>query len=148
MAISSFQGAKTLLSVTDAGLTNLSIQKILYMCHVFHLGRHNGKPLFDEIFEAWDYGPVLPSLYREISFFGASPVEDIWWGLAIPQLETSEYKIIKDIGTLLAQKSGGQLVAITHHPKGAWAKNYHPGLRYIRIPVKDMEEEYQKLYAS
>ena len=148
MAISSFQGAKTLLSVTDARLTNLHIQKILYICHVFHLGRHNGKPLFDEIFEAWIYGPVLPDLYEEIRCFGAEPVDDMWWGLALPQLETSEYKIIKDIGTLLAKKSGGQLVAITHHPQGAWAKNYNPRFKHIRIPLKDMEEEYQKLYAS
>lgn len=148
MAITSSQGGKTLLSVTDIELSNLHMQKILYMCHVFHVGRHQGAPLFDEPFEAWDYGPVLPSLYREIRFFGADPVEDIWSDLSIPKADTSEYAIIKEIGALLAKKTGGELVGITHHPQGAWEKNYQPGQRHIKIPLQDVEEEYKKIYAS
>ena len=148
MAISSFQGAKTLLAVTNDPITNLHIQKILYICHVFHLGRHNGKILFYESFEAWKYGPVLPELYKDVLVFGMEPILDIWWGSEMPAEESSEYKVIQDIGPLLSSMSPSRLIAITHRPEGAWVKNYKTGAKGIKIPTADIVEEYKKVYAE
>lgn len=148
MAISSSQGAKVLLAVTNEPITNLHIQKILYMCHVFHLGRNDGKLLFYESFEAWQYGPVLPELYRDVIAFRLEPILDIWWGTDMPLKESSEYKVIQDIGCRLAGMSPSHLIAITHHPQGAWAKNYKPDVKGIKIPTQDIMEEYQKIYVK
>jgi uncharacterized phage-associated protein len=45
-------------------ISNLSLQKIVYFCHVWVLAALE-RPLVREQFEAWEFGPVLPYLYRE-----------------------------------------------------------------------------------
>ena len=40
------------------GITNLSLQKIVYFCHVWSLIEFD-RPLVKQRFEAWQYGPVL-----------------------------------------------------------------------------------------
>ena len=54
-------------------LSNLELQKILYVGQMLYLGRYN-EPLVNEVFEAWDYGPVLPTIYHSAKMFGRSPV--------------------------------------------------------------------------
>jgi uncharacterized phage-associated protein len=58
-------------SYTD--LSNLKIQKLLYYAQGFHLALYES-PLFLEELEAWDHGPVVPSVYHELKLFGANPV--------------------------------------------------------------------------
>ena len=49
----------------DAGdsMTNLRLQKLLFYAQAWHLALTN-RPLFEEDFEAWVHGPVIPSFYR------------------------------------------------------------------------------------
>src|SRR5215831_15163797 len=54
-------------------ITNLSLQKIVFFCHVWSLIRL-GKPLVRHQFEAWQFGPVLQYLYREFSEFDNQPI--------------------------------------------------------------------------
>lgn len=51
-------------------LTNLSLQKLAYFAHGWHLALFD-KPLLEEndAFEAWRYGPVLPELYHALKAF-------------------------------------------------------------------------------
>lgn len=44
-------------------LSHLKLQKLVYYAQVWSLALFD-KPLFDEDFEAWTYGPALPSLYQ------------------------------------------------------------------------------------
>jgi uncharacterized phage-associated protein len=54
-------------------ITNLSLQKIVYFCHVWSLIEFK-KPLLKHHFEAWQYGPVLQYLYREFRNFDDRPI--------------------------------------------------------------------------
>jgi uncharacterized phage-associated protein len=54
-------------------LTNLKLQKLLYYAQAWHLAL-NDKPLFDEDFEAWLHGPVLPSQYHRFKEFQWRPI--------------------------------------------------------------------------
>lgn len=49
-------------------LTNLKLQKLLYYAQAWHLALRNA-PLFDEDFQAWVHGPVLPSQYLRFRSF-------------------------------------------------------------------------------
>jgi uncharacterized phage-associated protein len=54
-------------------VSNLALQKLVYFCHVWTLIEH-GRPLIKQRFEAWEYGPVLPYLYREFKAYDRSPI--------------------------------------------------------------------------
>jgi uncharacterized phage-associated protein len=49
------------------------------MAQMYHMGRNRGARLVDTDFEAWDYGPVSPALYRKARMFGASPIQDVFY---------------------------------------------------------------------
>jgi uncharacterized phage-associated protein len=54
-------------------VTNLSLQKVVFFCHVWSLIRLN-RPLVKHSFEAWEFGPVLPYLYRDFKDFERDPI--------------------------------------------------------------------------
>lgn len=56
-------------------LTNLKLQKLLYYAQAWHLAIYD-KPLFDEDFQAWVHGPVLPTQYFRFRHSEWRPIED------------------------------------------------------------------------
>ncbi|MCL6584270.1 MAG: DUF4065 domain-containing protein [bacterium] len=54
-------------------LTLMKLLKLIYFAHGWHLAI-TGKPLIDEQVEAWQYGPVIPSVYHEFKGFGNQPI--------------------------------------------------------------------------
>ena len=71
MAVTALQAVKHTCEASGWRVTNLQLQKILYIAHMVYAGKNNGKRLIaDDDFEAWDYGPVLSGLYHRISVFG------------------------------------------------------------------------------
>lgn len=55
------------------GISPMKIQKLLYITHGYGLVEFN-KPIIDEVFEAWKFGPVLSSLYHECKEFGSGSI--------------------------------------------------------------------------
>src|SRR5205814_7982168 len=54
-------------------LTPLQVIKLVYIAHGKYLAA-NGKPLINEHPEAWEFGPVIPSLYHEFKIFGNNAI--------------------------------------------------------------------------
>ncbi len=107
-----------------------------------HLGRNNQR-LFNGHFEAWDYGPVEPSVYRKVKIFGGEPIQDIFkFHNVAPITDPLRLSTLEDSDFLLSKKAA-ELVAMTHWEKGAWAKHYMPGRLGQTIPDSDIIEEYQ-----
>ena len=52
-------------------ISNLKLQKILYFTQAYFLSSHNNRKCFEEEIEAWDFGPVVPTAYREYLEFGS-----------------------------------------------------------------------------
>ena len=141
MAISVLSAAKYIGQLSSWSKTNLELQKIIYIAHMFHLGKH-GSPLVYGNFEAWNLGPVHPELYRKTKIFGNKPVLDIF---TVERLhnETIEAITLRNTFDEISGFSGSRLVAITHWEGGAWAKNYEPGYG-IEISNEEIIEEYEK----
>ena len=55
------------------GITNLKLQKILYFAQAYFLSKLS-RPLFNENIEAWEYGPVVPTVYRKYSKHGSETI--------------------------------------------------------------------------
>jgi len=58
---------------TGSYLSNLKLQKLLYYAQAWHLALYE-LPLFEDDFEAWIHGPVIPALYEQYQTFGWQPL--------------------------------------------------------------------------
>ncbi len=136
-----FRAARTIIDHLG-NVTNLQLQKLLYIAHMFHLGSRDAK-LIDGHFEAWDYGPVEPVLYHKLKAFGGNPIpEDILSYYPPFEQGDAEFETIKWVVDTLGAVPASKLVAITHWDKGAWARHYNPGIKGIVIPDQDIIKEY------
>lgn len=144
MTVPVLSAAKWLAEHSGWTLSNLEIQKILYLAHMFYMGRHDGEPLVGGVFEAWDYGPVHPDLYHRAKIFGSDPVENVFHEQ--PNLtDGREQEILEEAYAQLGDLGPGRLVNATHRTGGAWDRNYSRGVRHSIIPNEDIIEEYQNL---
>jgi len=147
VTVSVFSAAERLGKKSGWNLTNLQMQKMLYIAHMFYMG-DMGEPLIHEHFEAWDYGPVQPSLYHHLKTFGADPVPDFAFDI-INSIDEDD-PCIPYLDFTVTRIKRGRLVAITHWGKGAWNKNYDKDARATPIPDEHILEEYKarKEYAE
>ena len=143
MTISSLSAARTLCHFRNWQMTNLGLNKVLYIAHMLHLGER-GEPLVDETFEAWDYGPVLPSVYRAARGYGADPIQDVFGHSPYAAEGTPEIATLRQAAQLPLQYTPAQLVGITHWKEGAWAKYYRPGIAHVGIPNAAIRDEFFK----
>jgi len=140
MAIHPLTAARRVCERGNWQVSNLALQKLLYLAHMVHMGR-TGERLINGSFEAWDYGPVEPSVYHKVKVFGDRPIQNIFYS-APAVVSSNEIGTIDEACSHLLSKSPGELVAMTHWDRGAWAKNYRPGVLGIVIPDKDIIDEY------
>lgn len=121
-------------------LTNLQLQKILYLAQMVHLGTTRER-LFSGQFEAWDYGPVHPLIYGYAKTYGRDPIRGGFFGAGTID-DAGRRQMLDNACDQLSTVSAGQLVSITHIKDGAWAKFYQPGIRGIKIPDEAIIDEY------
>lgn len=60
-------------AAADSSITNLKLQKIVYIAHGVHLARTE-KPLLMEQVECWKFGPVIGDLYHQFKHYGAGEI--------------------------------------------------------------------------
>lgn len=130
MSISSLQLGGEIVRRAHAkghSVSNLSLQKIAYFTHGWNLALFN-EPLVTEQFEAWKFGPVLPTLYHSFKPFGSSAIPATHTFVeAIPPLEDAslEASLIDRIVEVYGGFSSFQLVELSHRADGPWYPVYH-----------------------
>lgn len=139
--VSALTAARHMCERSGWTLTNLKLQKMLYLAQMMYLGEHHER-LLNGTFEAWDYGPVLPSVYNEVKAYGSGPIRSIFFGRGEIGDEVRK-KTLDEAYDQLSQKTAGQLVNITHWSGGAWAENYVSGARGVEIPDAAIIKEYE-----
>lgn len=142
MAVFVLSAAKRLGETSGWVLTNLQMQKMCYLAHMFYMGDNSGDPLVKGQFEAWAWGPVHPTLYHAVKHFNSDPIQSSAF-TQFPNLQTEPLRA-KYLDAAFEQLPLHRLVAITHWSEGAWRKNYRPNERGIVISNSDILEEYQK----
>lgn len=143
--ISSLQAAKFVCELSQWHLTHLKLQKILYLAQLTYVAINKDLPLIEESFEAWDYGPVLPSLYDRVKRFGKEPIRNIFFNVHFKDIADTVKKHLECIYSLLKYLSGGALLGLTRGANGAWVKNYSDQLN-IKIPFSDVICEYKYFF--
>lgn len=145
MTITTFEAAKKICHLGNWEVTNLKLQKVLYLIHMIYMGKNNGEPLINDTFQAWNYGPVVPELYREVKMYGNEPIRTGFYRTPIIE-GTREAQEIEDACKFLLMQPANRLVDFTHRPGGAWEKCYVPSTRGISIPNNLIIQEYRELF--
>ena len=106
-------------------VSNLRLQKLLYFVQCAFIGIL-GHACFDDSIEAWDYGPVVPKVYRAYKEYGSTVIP----ASSQPVSRKFSDKDSAIITTMLSATSNyttGELVDITHSQE-PWKNAYVPGL--------------------
>lgn len=102
-------------------LTQLQILKLVYFAHGRTLVLLE-RPLIQEHFEAWPYGPVVPSLYNGLKWHGRDPIRTPLRTFRLPSFSDRELDIIHNTYTDYAHLSGEELMRLTHQRGTPWHK--------------------------
>ena len=100
-------------------LTPMQVLKLVYISHGWHLGLY-GRPLVNEPIEAWQYGPVIPSVYHRYKKFGGAFISDVSDELPVG-FDASESSTISQVFTGYGKRSGVSLSSLTHEPGTPWS---------------------------
>ena len=146
------------LSIEKAAITHLQLQKLAYLSHGWYLAVC-GEPLVDdEAPEAWDFGPVFPSLYYEFRDFGRNVISRLGTtfvraaggGMKIhePTVEPGDLNAVgcvRRIWKVYGSFNGGQLSSITHLKGSPWheIRTSSGRIRNPHIP-NDLIRKYYK----
>lgn len=109
--------ANKIIAKTDTehgdSISNLKLQKMLYYMQGFHLA-YFGTPLFEDDIVAWQYGPVIPSVYANFKSFGKGNIslpEDE----NIIKLTPDEESLFAEVYEVYGQFSAVKLMEMTHN---------------------------------
>lgn len=137
---------------TGIEVTPMKLLKLVYISHGWSLGLLN-EPLINEAVEAWTYGPVIPSLYRQLKEYGRGRVTKLlsffqWGNLlkgfaspTIPEADTRTRDLLENVWNAYGDKSGLYLSAITHKPATPWSVTPPNGI----IAQDIIKEHYRSL---
>jgi uncharacterized phage-associated protein len=136
-------------------VTNLALQKIVYFCHVWSLIKLH-RPLVRHKFEAWEFGPVLPYLYREFKNYDRSPIvgratqidpTDGKHRIVEYDFDSETDLLLNQIVEFYSRLRAGDLVELSHAEGGPWYSVWHHGGSVnpgMKIEDTKMVEFYSK----
>lgn len=118
-------------------ISNLQLQKIMYYIQKDFLHR-TGYVAFDDLIEAWQFGPVVPNVYYHFCGYGAMPITITYDCINIAEQDKSYIdKIVEEKRDL----DPWELVSETHKNGSAWGKSYKYGCKnVINIDLIKAEE--------
>lgn len=129
-------------------VTHTALQKIIYFCHVWSLVRFN-QPLVKHKFEAWDFGPVLPYLYREFKNFDRLPVKtrateinplDGSSRIVEHRFDSQTAALLQDIVEFYSRMRASDLTELSHVRGGPWDQIWnHPGQTKPGMKIDDAQ---------
>jgi uncharacterized phage-associated protein len=138
--------------------TQMKLQKLMYFAHGWHLALADAS-LIDEQFEAWKYGPVVPSVYHEFKHYGILPISTLGTEAQVigkgsiqwvpPQLINGTgytAALLRRIWHVFGGYGGNQLSAMTHVHDSPWVKNYSEGMNKP-IPNEDIKSYFKSVMA-
>lgn len=137
-------------------ISPMKLQKLVYYAHGWYAG-YTGKPLINERVEAWQYGPVIPSLYHEFKHCGAGPITslatdfvDMEIEVVPPPADAGVQKFLQNVWTSYGRFTGIRLSEMTHAPGGPWEQTWKEaaGAKGADIPFERIAEHFKAAAAK
>ena len=138
-------------------LSPMKLQKLVYYAHGWYLALHDA-PLIEEHVEAWQFGPVVPELYRQLKRYSdveiTRPARQ-WRGgskFYEPRIENEDdissrkaLDVIQSVWSAYGDYSATKLSNATHKPGTPWSKTYDQGCRSTVIPDELIKDYFKAL---
>jgi len=142
--LSIFDAASYILENSRWTITQLELQKLLYLAQMIHLGQH-GCPILFARFEAWEYGPINQALFDATIKYGTDPLRSSNIPGDPKNIVAETHKEVLDYVTdELSELTATELVSTTQQEYGAWKKTFNPLYRNLSIPDRLIKEEYEE----
>lgn len=142
-------------------LTPMKLQKLIYFAHGWYLALY-GEPLINEQVQAWDYGPVVSSVYHEFKKFGSGRIDQPGTDLdpesfefITPRISNTDSRtiaLLDKVWEVYGKYTGIQLSNLTHEAGSAWTETRnnpeHAGLRSVGIPNQLIRQDFERKRAA
>ena len=137
-------------------ITQMKLHKLLYYSQGWHLA-FRSKPLMNEMIEAWEYGPVVPSIYHEFRSFGAKPIdrkaykidvssatEPVVWAPSIDESDKFVQALLDRVWKVYGVMSAVELSRRTHVQESPWslARQQYPGIKNAPILNQNIRKHF------
>ena len=132
------------LSDPDDNMTNMRVNKLLFFAQGWSLAKREGRPLFQEDFYAWDYGPVVPEVYQKYKVAGKGKIQDVDNDNYDNNFTEEESQLLIDVLREYSKFSTSGLVDLSHRAGSPWDKVYERG-RSNLIPKEDIRAYFEAL---
>lgn len=137
-------------------VTPMKLQKLVYYAHGWNLAV-TGQPLIDEQIEAWQYGPVVDSIYHAAKGYGNTPIaQRLVNQMGYPaELSAADKSVVTPLLNWIWQQygqfSGVYLSNLTHMPNTPWYQVAHQEKLYFGyiprgtdIPTNVIQEHFTR----
>ena len=130
----------------DRQLTNMQVQKLVFLAHGYTLALLD-RPLYFNNTHAWQWGPVVPKLYKALQKYGSGYVAEAI--SAEDELDTNskDYEVLQGVWKAYRTYSGPQLSELTHRPNTPWSKTWNSE-KFGIIPTDDIQTYYRDLVST
>ena len=126
----------------NGNLTPMKLIKLSYIAYGWYLAlTNNTKELICEKPQAWNFGPVFPSLYHNLKEFKKSAIKEPLDIQTKDIITDEDAKFLDKIWNIYGNKDGAYLSAITHTPETPWSQTYPKGYN-VEIPDELIFEHY------
>jgi len=133
-------------------LTPMQLQKLVYFAYGWYLAI-TGERLLNER-EAWQWGPVIPSLYSEFKRFGSDPITEPSRDFSgrpyrlrsDDSIKDGEaLRLIKRVWEIYGRYSASQLSGMTHEPNSPWSQTPEKNVKGTDISDDVIADYFRKL---
>jgi len=139
--------------VSGDQLSPMKLQKLVYYAAGWFAG-YTGNPLVDEAPQAWQYGPVFPSLYQEFKEFGSGAISKKatvfdfskfnFVEAAEPE-DSAVRKFLENVWDSYGKYTGIALSEMTHAAGSPWDQTWQlaSGVRNMSIPFELVRDHFK-----
>lgn len=127
-------------------ISPMKLQKLMYFVYKRYL-KQNRRSLFDEYFQVWQYGPVLPSIYHEFKDYKARGITDYAYSdfdenrnvFVISESSRDFHEALEFVWGKYRNYDGIELSELTHRDNTAWDRALRD--KILNLPDEYIEEE-------
>ncbi|SDR86601.1 Uncharacterized phage-associated protein [Mucilaginibacter mallensis] len=136
-------------------VTQMKLQKMVYFANGYNLAKRDQK-LIEEDFQAWKFGPVVPTIYNDYQLYGNMAISNfdksrsIYGSLGFDESSLGEdaKDAINYTWKATAHLSAADLSKWTHKEDGPWAKVYNQLEPSIKIDDNDIKAYFKNFLYS